>query len=68
LNTGRILLHGINAFLNTPIKSLHTVVLVNREHNLFPVRADVSGMELSTTLREHIEVILDDSGFSVYLV
>ena len=68
LNTGKTLLHGIGGFLQTSIKSLFTVVLVNREHNLFPVRADVFGMELSTTLREHIEVVLDDSGFSVYLV
>ena len=68
LNTGKTLLHGISGFLQSSIKSLFTVVLVNREHNLFPVRADVSGMELSTTLSEHIEVLHDLEGFSVYLV
>jgi pyrimidine operon attenuation protein/uracil phosphoribosyltransferase len=42
-------------FLDKPVKKINTVVLVDRSHTRFPVKADYVGLSLSTTLQEHIE-------------
>lgn len=62
LNSGRTLLFGAKPFLNYPIKRLSTVVLVDRGHNQYPIKADFVGLSLSTTLQEHITVDLDKKG------
>lgn len=67
LNTGRIFLHSLKPFLNIDVKKIQTAVLVNRKHKLFPISADFTGYELSTTLNDHIQVILDKEKFGVYL-
>ncbi|MFZ9981159.1 MAG: phosphoribosyltransferase family protein [Cyclobacteriaceae bacterium] len=59
LNTGKILTHSMKPFLEQGVARLSVAVLVNRSHLLFPVRPDYTGLELSTTLTEHIEVVLD---------
>jgi pyrimidine operon attenuation protein / uracil phosphoribosyltransferase len=67
LNTGRTFAYGMKPFLNTEVKKIETAVLVNRSHTLFPIYPQYTGYQLSTTLKEHVEVRLskDDSG--VYL-
>ena len=67
-NSGKTLIYGIKHFLNQPIKTLKTLVLVDRSHNRYPVRVDFSGLTISTTLKEHIEVSLDDKDKGVYLL
>jgi pyrimidine operon attenuation protein/uracil phosphoribosyltransferase len=67
LNTGRTLAYSLKPFLNIDIKKLEIAILVNRGHKLFPVSADYYGYELSTTLKEHIEVILQGEKAGVYL-
>ena len=66
LNTGRTLVYGLKPFLDTEIKKIETAVLVNRSHTLFPVYPQYTGYELSTTLKEHVEVILGKES-AVYL-
>lgn len=58
LNSGITLIHAASHLLDANIKELTTVVLVDRRHRKFPIRADIVGMTLSTTLQEHIEVDL----------
>jgi pyrimidine operon attenuation protein/uracil phosphoribosyltransferase len=68
LNTGRTLAYSLKPFLNVEIKKLHTAVLVDRNHKQFPIAADYIGYALSTTIQEHIEVVLEDNErFGVYL-
>lgn len=67
LHTGKTFLHSLRPFLDVDVKKIETVVLVNRCHKLFPISADYTGYELSTTLNDHIEVILDSGKFGVYL-
>jgi pyrimidine operon attenuation protein/uracil phosphoribosyltransferase len=67
LNTGRTLAYGLKPFLNIPIKKLQVAVLVDRNHKSFPISADYVGYSLSTTVNQHIEVLLDDTNFGVYL-
>lgn len=66
LNTGKIISYAIKPFLDLGVARLSIAVLVNRSHLLFPVRPDYTGLELSTTLTEHIEVVLGDKS-AVYL-
>lgn len=67
LHTGKTFLHSLRPFLDVDVKKIETVVLVNRSHKLFPISADYTGYELSTTLNDHIEVVLDSGKFGVYL-
>lgn len=56
LNTGKTLMAAIQFFLPKPFKRIQVMVLVNRSHKNYPVQADYTGMNLSTTLQEHVEV------------
>ncbi len=67
LHTGKTFLHSLRPFLDVDVKKIETVVLVNRSHKLFPISSDYTGYELSTTLKDHIEVVLDAGEFGVYL-
>jgi pyrimidine operon attenuation protein / uracil phosphoribosyltransferase len=61
LNSGRTLAYGLGVFLNIPLKKLRSVVLIDRSHKNFPVSTDFVGLELSTVLKEHVEVVLDEN-------
>jgi len=67
LNSGKTLIYGVKRFLQVPIKRLRTVVLVDRDHKRFPIKADYVGLSLSTTLLEHISVVLSGDDKGVYL-
>lgn len=67
LNTGRTLVYSFQPFLSISTKKLQTAVIVNRSHNNFPVTPDYIGYSLATTLKEHIEVIFEESKFGVYM-
>jgi pyrimidine operon attenuation protein / uracil phosphoribosyltransferase len=59
LNSGKTLIYGARMFLDAPVKKLSTVVLVDRNHTRYPIKADYIGLSLSTTMQEHITVVLD---------
>jgi len=68
LNTGRTLAYSLRPFLSIPLKKIQVAVVVDRNHPRYPISADYVGYSLSTTLNEHIEVILSDSAkIGVYL-
>jgi len=68
LNTGRTLVHSLKPFLSIALKKIQTAILVDRNHRSFPISADFVGYSLSTTVKEHIEVVLDnETKFGVYL-
>ncbi len=68
LNSGKTLIHATSFLLEEDILQLNTVVLVDRRHRLFPIRADFVGLTLSTTLKEHISVVeVSEDKFEVYL-
>ncbi len=66
LNSGKTLIYGVRHFLQVRLKALHTAVLIDRDHKRFPVKADHVGLSLSTTLQEHVTVILNGD-MAVYL-
>lgn len=62
LNSGKTLIYGANYFLQFKLKKLTTAVLVDRNHKRFPVKADVKGISLSTSLRENVDVEFGKKG------
>ncbi|WP_149242378.1 phosphoribosyltransferase family protein [Dyadobacter sp. 32] len=62
LNTGRTLAFALEPFLKVRMKKVQVAVMVDRSHHLFPVHADYVGYSLSTTIREHVEVVLSRDG------
>jgi pyrimidine operon attenuation protein/uracil phosphoribosyltransferase len=62
LNSGKTLAYGFGVFIDVPLKKLRTVVLVDRNHKSFPVSTDFSGIALSTVLKDHVYVSLDEHG------
>ncbi|MCC6542225.1 MAG: phosphoribosyltransferase [Flavobacteriales bacterium] len=66
LMSGRTLMHAASFLVQVPLKRLTTVVLVDRRHRAYPIRADIVGLTLSTTVQEHISVHLGRTD-SVYL-
>jgi pyrimidine operon attenuation protein / uracil phosphoribosyltransferase len=62
LNSGKTLAYGLGVFLNTPHKKIRTVVLVDRSHKIFPIATDFVGLQMSTVLKEHVDVVLNVEG------
>lgn len=67
LNTGKTLLYALIPFVKDKAAKIQTLVLVDRNHKLFPVSADYVGIALSTTLQEHIEVQIEKKKVNVFL-
>ncbi|MFC0185591.1 pyrimidine operon attenuation protein / uracil phosphoribosyltransferase [Pseudarcicella hirudinis] len=60
LNTGRTFAYSLAPFLSIPVKRIQVAVIVDRNYRRFPILADYVGYALSTTISEHVSVILDD--------
>ena len=67
LNSGKTLMYAAKHFLTTPLKRLAVMVLVDRNHNRYPIKADYVGLSLATTLQEYINVELKGANKGVYL-
>ena len=56
-----------NLMLENPFK-IKTAVMVNRDHSLFPVKINFSGLNLSTSVNDRVDVEVNKDGeFTVYL-
>jgi pyrimidine operon attenuation protein / uracil phosphoribosyltransferase len=60
LHTGRTVAYVLRPFLSIPLKKLQVAVMVDRGHQKYPIAATYIGYHLSTTLTEHIQVVLND--------
>lgn len=67
-NSGRTLYYALRPLMEAVPKKVQLAVLVDRTHKTFPVRVDFVGLQLATTLKDHIHVeIAPDSEWSVFL-
>lgn len=64
LKSGATLIYACNYFLQFDIRNMKTVVLVDRNHKRFPIKADFKGLSLSTSLQEHVRVNIENEPFS----
>ncbi len=67
LNSGTTLIYGVKHFLEVPLKKFKTVVLIDRNHKKYPVKADFKGISLSTSLQEHVQVVFSKEKDYAYL-
>ena len=67
LNSGKTLMYSAAFLLKQDIKKMNTVVLVDRRHRYFPIKANWVGLTLSTTIQEHINVEISKNEISVFL-
>jgi len=54
LNSGKTMLTCMRPVIDQKPAKIQTAVLANRNHKAFPVKADIVGISLATTLQEHI--------------
>lgn len=66
-NTGRTLIYVIKELAKFEPKKINTAILVNRDHSLFPIKINFVGLSLSTSINNHIEVILNKNEMGAYL-
>jgi pyrimidine operon attenuation protein/uracil phosphoribosyltransferase len=67
INSGKTMQYALNKILEFDVYQIKTVALVDRKHRRFPVHADFVGIQLSTTLKERVEVSFDGT-WKAYLV
>lgn len=67
LNSGTTLIYAAKLFLEVPLKRFKTVVLVNRNHKKYPIKADFKGISLSTSMQEHIYVEFENGKAQAFL-
>lgn len=60
LNSGRTFAYALGVFINVPLKKMRTAVLIDRSHHIFPIFSDFYGLKLSTILKEHVTVCLEE--------
>jgi len=69
LNTGRTFSYSLAPFLAMHVKKIQVAVLVDRNYRKFPISADYIGYELSTTLSDHVDVVIsNEKKRGVYLL
>ena len=68
VNSGKTMQYALVELLGFPTKAIKTLVLVDRKHRRFPIKADFVGLSLSTTLKERVEVDMTEGKEKAYLV
>lgn len=67
-NSGSTLLYALKPLLAFFPKRIQTLVLVERMHKHFPIKADYVGLSVATTLQDHIQVVVEnDEVLGAYL-
>lgn len=67
LNSGKTIFYALRSLLDLNIRKIETAFLVNRAHRSFPIAANYTGIEIATTIQEHINFNWSEEGFGVYL-
>lgn len=68
LHSGRILMHTLTKLMVKPFEKVLVAVLVDRFHRRYPIRSDIRGLEMATSLHNHVEVNLtDEDNFVAFL-
>jgi len=67
-NSGKTLMYAAKYFLESPIKAIRPLVLVDRNHSVYPIKPSFVGLTVSTTLQDHIHVEMNADQEAVYLI
>lgn len=67
LNSGKTMQYGLMKILEQPVFKIYTVVLIDRKHRRYPIKANFFGLRLTTILMDHVEVSLAEGNYSAQL-
>lgn len=59
-NSGRTMLHALKPIIDKKPARVETLALIERTHKKYPVAINYVGLSVSTTLEEHIEVLVEN--------
>lgn len=68
LNSGKTMQYALTKLLFHPVKEIKTLALVDRHHHRFPIKSDYTGILLSTTLKERVEMDMSIDDYKAVLV
>ena len=68
INSGKTMQYALIKFLQQATHAIKTLVLVDRQHRRYPIKADFVGLSLSTTLKNRVEVDLTSTSHFAYLI
>ncbi len=68
INSGKTMQYALIKLLQFPTKAIKTVALVDRTHRRYPIHADFVGIRLSTTLKNRVDVELDQQESTAFLI
>ncbi len=63
-DSGKTMMFALKPFLHKIPNSIQVAVLVDRKHKQYPITADYTGLQLSTTVQENIRVVCDNGKIS----
>jgi pyrimidine operon attenuation protein/uracil phosphoribosyltransferase len=58
-NSGKTMFYAIKPLLDQIANKIQIAVLIDRQHKKFPIASDYIGLQLSTTLQDHITVEIE---------
>ena len=58
-SSGKTMIYVVSSLISNYSNKISTLVLVDRKHHNYPIKTDYVGVEVSTTLRQFIEVELE---------
>ena len=68
LYTGNTMLHVVSILLQAGPNSIQTAVLIDRGHRSMPVSPDFVGLELATTIQQHVSVDITEDTVEAFLL
>lgn len=68
LNSGKTMQYALTTLLQRPVKAIKTLALVDRHNHQFPIKADYTGILLSTTLKDRVEIDFSTNEYQAILV
>lgn len=67
INSGKTMLASMIPIAQNKPRKIQTAVLAKRNHRMFPVKCNVVGISLATTLQEHIWFEIENEKMKVFL-
>ena len=59
-NSGKTMSYALKPFMQSVARKIQVAVLIDRQHKRFPIASDYVGLQLSTTVQDHITVEIEN--------
>ncbi|MGI9192705.1 MAG: phosphoribosyltransferase family protein [Chitinophagaceae bacterium] len=59
-NSGKTMTYALRLFLETDVQAIQVGVLIERQHKRFPINSDYIGLQIATTVQDHISVDIEN--------